>query len=76
MHKCKVRQAASPAKPEPSTVSHAEPCAADGCAGQTLLEFTIALAMMLSIVFALVVFLSAFSEYGWRILTLVGLKYP
>ena len=46
------------------------------CAGQTLLEFTIALAMMLSIVFALLVFLGAFSEYGWRILTLVGLKYP
>lgn len=44
--------------------------------GQALLEFTIALAMMLAIAFGLFVFLSAFSEYGWRILNLVGLKYP
>lgn len=44
--------------------------------GQALLEFVIMLAMMLSIVFAMTLFLAVFTEYGWRILSLVSLEYP
>lgn len=34
------------------------------------------LAMMMSIVLVLVGFLAVFTEYGWRILNLVSMKYP
>lgn len=34
------------------------------------------LAMLLSVVLMLVGFLSVFTEYGWRLLQLVSLKYP
>ncbi len=44
--------------------------------GQALTEFTIMLAMVISIVLTTVLFLAVFSEYGWRILTLIGLEYP
>ncbi len=44
--------------------------------GQALTEFTIMLAMMLSIVLMLVLFLAVFTEWGWRVLSLIGLEYP
>lgn len=44
--------------------------------GQALLEYVITLAMMLTILFGLLAFIGVFTEYGWRILTLVGLRYP
>ena len=44
--------------------------------GQALLEFVVMLAMMMSIVFAMALFLAVFTEYGWRILSLVSLEYP
>ncbi len=45
-------------------------------AGQALLEFTIMLAMMLSVFFTLSILLGVLDGYSWRILSLVGLKYP
>ncbi len=44
--------------------------------GQALTEFTIMLAMMLSVVLMLVFFLAVFTEWGWRVLNLIGLEYP
>ncbi len=43
---------------------------------QTLLEFTVMLAMMLSVLTILGVLTGVIGDYGWRILSLVGLKYP
>jgi Tfp pilus assembly protein PilW len=44
--------------------------------GQTLLEFTVMLAMMLSVLTILGLLTGVLGDYGWRILSLVGLKYP
>ena len=44
--------------------------------GQALTEFAVMLAMMLSIVLVLVLFLAVFTEWGWRVLNLIGLEYP
>ena len=44
--------------------------------GQTLTEFTIVMAMLLSVLVVMVGVLTIFSEWGWRILTLVGLESP
>jgi len=41
-----------------------------------LLEFVVMLAMLLSVVLMLVGFLSVFTDYGWRLLHLISLKYP
>ncbi len=46
------------------------------CSGQALLEFAVMLVMMMSIVLMMVVVLGAYGNYGWRILKLIGLKYP
>ena len=46
------------------------------CRGQVLLEFVVMLAMLLSVVLMLVGFLSVFTDYGWRLLHLISLKYP
>ena len=47
-----------------------------GNRGQAALEFTIVAAMMLAVVAALFVFLAVFTEWGWRVLRIVGLEYP
>ena len=44
--------------------------------GQALTEFVVMLAMMLFVVFAIGVLQGAIGGHGWRILSLVGLKYP
>ncbi len=44
--------------------------------GQTLVEFTVMLCMMLSIVLTTFLFLAVFTEYGTRLLKLIGLEYP
>jgi hypothetical protein len=44
--------------------------------GQTTIEYATMLAMFLIIAFVLVILLSALNNYGWRILSLVGLDYP
>ena len=44
--------------------------------GQALLEFVIMASMMLSIVLMMVFFLGIFTEWGWRVLRLIGLEYP
>ncbi len=46
------------------------------CSGQAMLEFVVMLAMMLGVSFALFMFLGPYSEYVWRILTVIGLEYP
>lgn len=45
-------------------------------AGQTLTEYGVMLALFVMVALVLVILLAAFSEYGWRILSLVGLDYP
>jgi hypothetical protein len=32
--------------------------------------------MMLGVIASLFLFLSVFTEYGWRVLQLIGLEYP
>ncbi|RMD77161.1 MAG: hypothetical protein D6820_11845 [Lentisphaerae bacterium] len=44
--------------------------------GQALVEFTVALIMILGICLVCVLFLAIFTEWGWRVLRLVGLEYP
>ncbi len=44
--------------------------------GQSLTEFTIVLAMMLSIILTSLLFLAVFSNYGDRVLRLIGLEAP
>ena len=44
--------------------------------GQALTEFTIMAVMMLSIVLMTLLFLGVFTEYGKRMLTLIGLDAP
>jgi hypothetical protein len=36
----------------------------------------ITLAMLLTLFFGLFAFIGVFTEYGWRLLTLIGLRYP
>jgi len=47
-----------------------------GVSGQATLEFSMMLAMFAMVSVVLLLLLSAFNEYGWRILSLVGLDYP
>lgn len=44
--------------------------------GQTTTEFAAVAVMMLSVISILFLFLAVFTEYGWRILKLIGLEYP
>lgn len=44
--------------------------------GQTLTEFMVIAVMMMGMVATLFALLAVFTEYGWRILSLVGLEYP
>jgi len=45
-------------------------------AGQAMVEFTVVGGMILAALAILTVFLLTFSEYGTRILDLVGSEYP
>ncbi len=45
-------------------------------AGQTTAEYSAVMAMFLLAALMLLALLSAFNEYGQRILSLVGLDYP
>jgi len=47
-----------------------------GISGQAATEFSIVLVMFLGVAVILLLLLSAFTGYGWRILSLVGLDYP
>ena len=44
--------------------------------GQALTEYAIMLAMFAGMSVIMVVLLGAFSQYGWRLVALVGLPYP
>jgi len=44
--------------------------------GQATTEFSIMLAMFAMVLVVMLLLISAFNEYGWRILSLVGLDYP
>ena len=44
--------------------------------GQAMVEYVVMLGLFLGIIAILMLFLGAFTEYGWRLYTLVGLDYP
>ena len=44
--------------------------------GQAITEYVALVAIFIGVTFMLVVLLKAFSQYGWRILSLVGMDYP
>ncbi len=44
--------------------------------GQAITEYVAMVAMFLGLTFILVTLLRVFSDYGWRILGLVGMDYP
>lgn len=44
--------------------------------GQALVEFTVMAAMFAFIIVALFALFGVFSEYGWRLLYLVGHEFP
>ena len=47
-----------------------------GTKGQTITEFAIVAAMFAVVAATMLILLSVFSQYGVRILSLVGLDYP
>ena len=44
--------------------------------GQAITEYVAMVALFISVVLMLVVLLDVFSDYGWRVLGLVGMDYP
>lgn len=44
--------------------------------GQVMAEFVIMFALILTVVLTLVLLMAVYLEYGWRIISLVGLEYP
>ena len=44
--------------------------------GQAMLEFSIIAVMMLGVIASLFLFLAVFTEWGWRVLRIIGLEYP
>jgi hypothetical protein len=44
--------------------------------GQAMVEFAVVIAMMLGVCLTMMFMLSVFTEYGWRIVSLVALPYP
>lgn len=46
------------------------------CGGQVVAEFVIMLTMCAIVAITLLVFFYYFSEYGWKMLNLVGIDYP
>ena len=47
-----------------------------GIAGQAMTEYVAMVAIFLGLAFILITLLRVFSQYGWRILGLVGMDYP
>ncbi len=43
--------------------------------GQIMTEYMVALGMFVGVAMTLALLLAVFSEYGWRIISLVGLEY-
>lgn len=44
--------------------------------GQVLSEFTAMLVMFIGVALTLMLLLAIFTEYGWRLVSLVALEYP
>lgn len=44
--------------------------------GQVMTEYAIMLAMFAGIAVMLVLLLAVFTEYGWRLISLVSMEYP
>ena len=44
--------------------------------GQVMTEYAIMLAMFAGIAVMLVLLLAIFTEYGWRLISLVSMEYP
>jgi hypothetical protein len=44
--------------------------------GQAMTEYISMVAIFLGVALLLITLLDAFSEYGWRLLNLVGMDYP
>ena len=44
--------------------------------GQAMVEYAALLALFVLVTVTLVFLLSAFNDYGWRIVNLIGLDYP
>lgn len=44
--------------------------------GQTTVEFSVMLVFCVTIAMVMVILMSALNDYGWRLLSLVGLDYP
>jgi len=44
--------------------------------GQVMTEYAIMLAMFAGIAVILVLLLAVFTEYGWRLISLVSMEYP
>ena len=44
--------------------------------GQAMTEYVSMVAIFLGVALLLITLLDAFSEYGWRLLSLVGMDYP
>ncbi len=44
--------------------------------GQTVFEYAATLTMFALVAIVMVMLLDSFSQYGWRILSLVGMEYP
>ena len=51
-------------------------CSKKGESGQAMTEFIIVAALFILFVVALMLFLPVFTDYCWRILSLVALDYP
>ena len=47
-----------------------------GCGGQVMAEYVTVLGLFLGVALLLALLLAVFSEYGWRVISLVGLEYP
>ena len=59
-----------------SLIKRIRPDRMRGNRGQAALEFTIMAAMMLAVVGSIFLFLAVFTEWGWRVLRIIGLEYP
>lgn len=44
--------------------------------GQVMTEFVVVATMILMFCIMLVLFMAIFTEWGWRVLSLIGLEYP
>ena len=44
--------------------------------GQAITEYVALVAMFIGVTLMLIVLLDTFSNYGWRVLSLVGMDYP